>query len=139
MARLPSVFNMRPSQVLRVAADQLAVAPAPVPPVEIRGLHIAVSPEAIDRVLLSNDPPPPVAAPVPEPEVVLEPEIVLEPELAQEVSDPEPVDAPVTRSSLASLKKIELVQRSIDLGLALDPTLRKEDLVNEICAHLGIL
>ena len=94
--------------------------------------------------------PAPVAAPVvpaPEPEpavVVVAPEPVValpEPEPVVVAPEPEPEEAPaieLTREMLNTKTKAELVKFGTEIGLDLDASAKKSELVNKIAASIGI-
>jgi hypothetical protein len=93
--------------------------------------------------------PAPVAAPVvpapePEPVVVVAPEPVValpEPEPAVVAPEPEPEEAPaieLTREMLNTKTKAELVKFGTEIGLDLDASAKKSELVNKIAASIGI-
>lgn len=121
MSRL-AILTMRPINKIRqrqpVQAQPAPVIPAPEPTVV-------------------------VAAPEPEP-VVIAPEPVVvasEPEPAVVASEPEPEEAPaieLTREMLNTKTKAELAKFGAEIGLDLDASAKKSELVNKIAASIGI-
>ena len=124
MSRL-AILTMRPINKIRqrqpVQAQPAPVIPAPEPAV------VVVAPEPV------------VALPEPEPEpvIVSEPEpVVVAPE-----PEPEPEEAPaieLTREMLNTKTKAELVKFGTEIGLDLDASAKKSELVNKIAASIGI-
>lgn len=122
MSRL-AILTMRPINKLRqrqpVQAQPAPVVPAPEPePV------VVVAPEP---VVALPEPEPVVVAPEPEP-VVIAPE-------------PEPEEAPaieLTREMLNTKTKAELAKFGAEIGLDLDASAKKSELVNKIAASIGI-
>jgi hypothetical protein len=86
--------------------------------------------------------PAPVAAPLipapePEPVVVAPPE----PEPVVVAPEPEPEEAPaieLTREMLNTKTKAELAKFGAEIGLDLDASAKKSELVNKIAASIGI-
>ena len=117
MSRL-AILTMRPINKIRqhqpIKAQPAPVIPAPEPAV------VVVAPEPV------------VALPEPEP-VVIAPEPV--------VIAPEPEEAPaieLTREMLNTKTKAELVKFGTEIGLDLDASAKKSELVNKIAASIGI-
>lgn len=87
---------------------------------------------------------PVVPAPAPEPVVVAAPEPVValpEPEPVVIAPEPEPEEAPaieLTREMLNTKTKAELVKFGTEIGLDLDASAKKSELVNKIAASIGI-
>lgn len=87
--------------------------------------------------------PAPIAAPEPA-VVVIAPEPVValpEPEPAVVASEPEPEEAPaieLTREMLNTKTKAELAKFGAEIGLDLDASAKKSELVNKIAASIGI-
>ena len=131
MSRL-AILTMRPINKIRqrqpVQAQPAPVIPAPEPAV------VVVAPEPV------------VALPEPEPEpvIVSEPEPVViapEPEPVVVATEPEPEEAPaieLTREMLNTKTKAELVKFGAEIGLDLDASAKKSELVNKIAASIGI-
>ena len=129
MSRL-AILTMRPINKIRqrqpVQAQPAPVIPAPEPAV------VVVAPEPV------------VAAPEPEPVIVSEPEPVViapEPEPVVVATEPEPEEAPaieLTREMLNTKTKAELVKFGTEIGLDLDASAKKSELVNKIAASIGI-
>lgn len=112
MSRL-AILTMRPINKIRqrqpVQAQPAPVIPAPEPTVV-------------------------VAAPEPEPVVVASEPVVVAPE-------PEPEEAPaieLTREMLNTKTKAELAKFGAEIGLDLDASAKKSELVNKIAASIGI-
>jgi len=132
MSRL-AILTMRPINKLRqrqpVQAQPAPVVPAPAPePV------VVAAPEP-EPVVALREPEPVVVAPEPEPVIVSEPEpVVIAPE-------PEPEEAPaieLTREMLNTKTKAELAKFGAEIGLDLDASAKKSELVNKIAASIGI-
>ena len=126
MSRL-AILTMRPINKLRqrqpVQAQPAPVAPPVVPAPEPEPV-VVVAPEP---VVALPEPEPVVVAPEPEP-VVIAPE-------------PEPEEAPaieLTREMLNTKTKAELVKFGTEIGLDLDASAKKSELVNKIAASIGI-
>ena len=129
MSRL-AILTMRPINKIRqrqpVQAQPAPVIPAPEPAV------VVVAPEPV------------VALPEPEPEpvIVSEPEpVVVAPEPVVVAPEPEPEEAPaieLTREMLNTKTKAELVKFGTEIGLDLDASAKKSELVNKIAASIGI-
>jgi hypothetical protein len=87
---------------------------------------------------------PVVPAPAPEPVVVAAPEPVValpEPEPVVIAPEPEPEEAPaieLTREMLNTKTKAELAKFGAEIGLDLDASAKKSELVNKIAASIGI-
>ena len=87
---------------------------------------------------------PVVPAPAPEPVVGAAPEPVValpEPEPVVIAPEPEPEEAPaieLTREMLNTKTKAELVKFGTEIGLDLDASAKKSELVNKIAASIGI-
>lgn len=114
MSRL-AIMTMRPINKIRqrqpVQAQPAPVIPAPEPTV----------------VVAAPEPEPVVALPEPEPAVV--------------ASEPEPEEAPaieLTREMLNTKTKAELAKFGAEIGLDLDASAKKSELVNKIAASIGI-
>lgn len=114
MSRL-AILTMRPINKIRqrqpVQAQPAPVIPAPEPTV----------------VVAAPEPEPVVIAPEPEPVVV--------------ASEPEPEEAPaieLTREMLNTKTKAELAKFGAEIGLDLDASAKKSELVNKIAASIGI-
>ena len=119
MSRL-AILTMRPINKLRqrqpVQAQPAPVVPAPEPE------PVVVAPEPV------------VALPEPEP-------VVIAPEPAVVAPEPEPEEAPaieLTREMLNTKTKAELVKFGTEIGLDLDASAKKSELVNKIAASIGI-
>jgi len=120
MSRL-AIMTMRPINKLRqrqpVQAQPAPVIPAPEPePVVV----------AAEPVVALPEPEPVVVAPEPEPE---------------EAPEPEPEEAPaieLTREMLNTKTKAELAKFGAEIGLDLDASAKKSELVNKIAASIGI-
>lgn len=134
MSRL-AILTMRPINKIRqhqpIKAQPAPVIPAPEPAV------VVVAPEP---VVALPEPAPVVVAPEPEPVVIApEPEpVVVAPEPE---SEPEPEEAPaieLTREMLNTKTKAELVKFGTEIGLDLDASAKKSELVNKIAASIGI-
>jgi hypothetical protein len=124
MSRL-AILTMRPINKLR-QRQPVQAQPAPVVP----------APEPEPVVVAAPEPEPVVALPEPEPVVVApEPEpVVIAPE-------PEPEEAPaieLTREMLNTKTKAELAKFGAEIGLDLDASAKKSELVNKIAASIGI-
>lgn len=96
------------------------------------------------RQPVQAQPAPVVPAPEPEPVVVVAPEPVValpEPEPVVIAPEPEPEEAPaieLTREMLNTKTKAELVKFGTEIGLDLDASAKKSELVNKIAASIGI-
>ena len=115
MSRL-AILTMRPINKIR-QRQPVQAQPAPVVP----------APEPEPVVVAAPEPEPVVALPEPEP-VVIAPE-------------PEPEEAPaieLTREMLNTKTKAELVKFGTEIGLDLDASAKKSELVNKIAASIGI-
>lgn len=121
MSRL-AILTMRPINKLR-QRQPVQAQPAPVVP----------APEPEPVVVAAPEPEPVVALPEPEPVIVSEPEPV--------VIAPEPEEAPaieLTREMLNTKTKAELAKFGAEIGLDLDASAKKSELVNKIAASIGI-
>ena len=119
MSRL-AILTMRPINKLR-QRQPVQAQPAPVAP------PVVPAPEPEPVVVAAPEPEPVVALPEPEP-VVIAPE-------------PEPEEAPaigLTREMLNTKTKAELVKFGTEIGLDLDASAKKSELVNKIVASIGI-
>lgn len=113
MSRL-AILTMRPINKLR-QRQPVQAQPAPVIP----------APEPEPVVVAAPEPEPVVALPEPEPVVIA----------------PEPEEAPaieLTREMLNTKTKAELVKFGTEVGLDLDASAKKSELVNKIAASIGI-
>jgi hypothetical protein len=133
MSRL-AILTMRPINKLR-QRQPVQAQPAPVVP----------APEPEPVVVAAPEPEPVVALPEPEPVVVApEPEPVVvapEPEPVVIAPEPEPEEAPaieLTREMLNTKTKAELAKFGAEIGLDLDASAKKSELVNKIAASIGI-
>jgi hypothetical protein len=125
MSRL-AILTMRPINKLR-QRQPVQAQPAPVVP-------------APEPVVVAEPEPVVVAAPEPEPVVAL-PEPEPEPEPAVVAPEPEPEEAPaieLTREMLNTKTKAELAKFGAEIGLDLDASAKKSELVNKIAASIGI-
>jgi len=120
MSRL-AILTMRPINKIRqhqpIKAQPAPVIPAPEP-------VVVAAPEPV------------VAAPEPEPVVIAPEPVVVAPE-----PEPEPEEAPaieLTREMLNTKTKAELVKFGTEIGLDLDASAKKSELVNKIAASIGI-
>jgi hypothetical protein len=95
------------------------------------------------RQPVQAQPAPLIPAPEPEPVVVAaEPVVALpEPEPVVAPPEPEPEEAPaieLTREMLNTKTKAELAKFGAEIGLDLDASAKKSELVNKIAASIGI-
>lgn len=95
------------------------------------------------RQPVQAQPAPLIPAPEPEPVVVAaEPVVALpEPEPVVIAPEPEPEEAPaieLTREMLNTKTKAELAKFGAEIGLDLDASAKKSELVNKIAASIGI-
>ena len=95
------------------------------------------------RQPVQAQPAPLIPAPEPEPVVVAaEPVVALpEPEPVVIAPEPEPEEAPaieLTREMLNTKTKAELATFGAEIGLDLDASAKKSELVNKIAASIGI-
>lgn len=122
MSRL-AILTMRPINKIR-QHQPIKAQPAPIAAPEP-----AVVVAAPEPVVVAPEPEPVVIAPEPEPAVVAS-----EPE-------PEPEEAPaieLTREMLNTKTKAELAKFGAEIGLDLDASAKKSELVNKIAASIGI-
>jgi len=115
MSRL-AIMTMRPINKLR-QRQPVQAQPAPVIP----------APEPEPVVVAPPEPEPVVALPEPEPVVV--------------APEPVPEEAPaieLTREMLNTKTKAELAKFGAEIGLDLDASAKKSELVNKIAASIGI-
>ena len=95
------------------------------------------------RQPVQAQPAPVIPAPEPEPVVVAAEPVVAppEPEPVVVAPEPEPEEAPaieLTREMLNTKTKAELAKFGAEIGLDLDASAKKSELVNKIAASIGI-
>jgi hypothetical protein len=128
MSRL-AILTMRPINKLR-QRQPVQAQPAPV------AAPVVPAPEPEPVVVAAPEPEPVVALPEPEPVVIAPEPVVVAPE-----PEPEPEEAPaieLTREMLNTKTKAELAKFGAEIGLDLDASAKKSELVNKIAASIGI-
>ena len=133
MSRL-AILTMRPINKIR-QHQPIKAQPAPVVPAPAPEPVVVAAPEP---VVALPEPEPVVVAPEPEPEPAV---AAPEPEPAVVAPEPEPEEAPaieLTREMLNTKTKAELVKFGTEIGLDLDASAKKSELVNKIAASIGI-
>ena len=136
MARMPSVFNLRPIRGARLPQ----VTPAMAKPV----LPTPVNKEP-ETPLVVETPPAPAVEVEPEAPAIVEPGAIL---AVAEITQPLPVvevvepaevlqDAP-SKAELLAMNKVSLMKKAAEVSLEIPVGVKKEELLNSLIAHFKL-